>query len=31
MLVVRNRARQTADFGVPSANKAGPLVVLPEA
>ena len=31
VLVVRNRAGQTADFGLPSANKAGLLAVLPEA
>jgi len=31
VLVVRNRAGQTADFGLPSANKAGLLAVLPNA
>ena len=31
VLVVRNRAGQTADFGLPSANKAGLLAILPEA
>lgn len=31
VLVVRNRAGQTADFSLPSANKVGLLAVLPEA
>ena len=31
MLVVRNRAGQTADFGVPSANKVGLLSAMPDA
>lgn len=31
ILVVRNRAGQTADFGLPSANKAGLLAILPQA